>query len=176
MNRIFSGAILSAIAAMMLLAFPNPALAAEEEAADHPEARLYNSAIDATDAVNAAMARASKRQVNALIVLGANWCHDSRAFAGWTETDRIGALIASNFELVFVNMGMPQTGDGHNMHILRRFRFDSMEGTPMVLVVTPDGAVLNRDTAKNWRNTASRSEDDIFDELESFALASGENP
>ena len=41
-------------------------------------------------------------------------------------------------------------------------------GTPTVLVLGRDGALLNGNTAKGWRNAASRSEDAVFAELESF--------
>ena len=139
---------------------------AEETAdPDHPEAKLYDASIDASAAVDEALARATVSKRNVLIVLGANWCHDSRAFAGWTESERIGGLIKERFELVFVNVGMPQTGDGHNQHIARRFGFDEQEGTPLVIMTSYDGIVLNRETAQSWRNTASRSEDEIYEEL-----------
>ncbi len=141
---------------------------AEQEAEKHPEARLYDASIDASAAVDAAFARAAEREVNVLVVLGANWCHDSRAFAGWTQTDRIGGMIAERYELVFVNVGMPQTDDGHNLHIAERFGFETLEGTPTVLIVTPSGHVRNRDSAKSWRNAASRSEDEIFEELDRY--------
>lgn len=163
--------IRAALTAMALLAgapltaheiAPEPA---KDEA--HPEARLYDASIDATAAVDAAFNRAEEKGVDVLLVLGANWCHDSRAFAGWTETPRIGGLIAAKYEMVFINVGMPQTGDGHNLHIARRFGFESLEGTPTVLIVSARGDVRNRDTAKSWRNAASRSEDDIYQELDS---------
>ncbi|MEO9492707.1 MAG: thioredoxin family protein [Marinomonas sp.] len=135
----------------------------------HPEAKLYDASIDASAAVDAALARAAISKANVLIVLGANWCHDSRAFAGWSETDKIGGLIKERFELVFVNVGMPQTGDGHNQHIARRFGFAKQEGTPLVIMTSYDGIVLNPDTAQSWRNTASRSEDEIYEELAMMA-------
>ena len=153
------------LAAAVLAAAAVPLAAAPEETPDHPEARLYDASIDATAAVDAALARAAERQVNVLIVLGANWCHDSRAFAGWTETDRIGALIENRYEIVFVNVGMPQSGDGHNAHIMHRFGIEEQLGTPMVLLVSHDGVLLNPESAQSWRDTASRSEDAIYEEL-----------
>jgi hypothetical protein len=137
----------------------------EEEKHDYPEARLYDASINASEAVDAALARAAENKRNVLIVLGANWCHDSRAFAGWTQSERIGALIEERFELVFINVGMPQTDDGHNAHIMRRFGFEKQEGTPLVIMTSFDGIVLNAETAQSWRNTASRTEDEIYDEL-----------
>lgn len=144
----------------------------DDESHDYPEARLYDASIDASTAVDKALARAAGSKRNVLIVLGANWCHDSRAFAGWSESDKIGGLIKDRFELVFVNVGMPQTDDGHNQHIARRFGFDKQEGTPLVIVTSFDGIVLNSETAQSWRNTASRSEDAIYEELALMATSS----
>ena len=157
-------AILSGILAAALV-IGGAAFAKGEGEHDYPEASLYDASIDASAAVDNALAKAGERGVNVLIAFGANWCHDSRAFAGWTESERIGALVDDRYELVFVNVGMPQTGDGHNSQVLARFGIEKQEGTPLVLVVSPAGEVLNADTAQSWRNTASRSEDEIFDEL-----------
>ncbi|GAA4044069.1 thioredoxin family protein [Parerythrobacter jejuensis] len=148
----------------------NAPVASASKAEKHPEARLYDASLDASMAVDAALERAAGRNVNALVVMGANWCHDSRAFAGWSETPRFAAMLAQRFELVFINVGMPQTGDGHNLHIAKRFGIEELEGTPTVLVIAPDGNVLNGDTAKTWRDTASRSEDAVFEELAAFPL------
>jgi hypothetical protein len=48
---------------------------------------------------------------------------------------------------------------------------DDLPGTPNVLVVTPEGELVNADTATTWRNAASRSEDEIYDELRTLAGA-----
>lgn len=137
--------------------------------ADHPEARSYDAALDAAAAVDTALARAAQRNARVLVVFGANWCHDSRALAGWLETPRFAALVAAHYELVFVNVGMPQTGDGHNLGLARRFGLETVPGTPAVLVLRPDGSAVNLDTAATWRNAASRSEEAIFAELAALA-------
>ena len=137
--------------------------------ADHPEARSYDAARDASAAADAALVRAAQRDTRVLVVLGANWCHDSRALAGWLETPRFAALVADKYELVFVNVGMPQTGDGHNLHIARRFGLEAMPGTPALLVLRPDGSAVNLDTAASWRNAGSRSEEAIFADLTALA-------
>lgn len=139
------------------------AVPAKEE--KHPEARLYDASINASEAVDAALTRAEERKVNVLVVLGANWCHDSRAFAGWMETPRFKRLIEERYELVYINVGMPQSKDGHNLHLAKRFGVEDIEGTPTVLMLSWDGILLNEESAKTWRNTASRSEDAIFEEL-----------
>ena len=140
-----------------------------ERAPAHPEAAAYTVSEDAGGDVDAALARASANGKRVLLVMGANWCHDSRALAGWLETERFKTLVADRYELVYVNVGMPQKGDGHNLAIARRFGLDDLPGTPNLLVLTPAGKLVNRDTATGWRDAASRSEDAIFDELTRLA-------
>ncbi|MDP5103778.1 MAG: thioredoxin family protein [Erythrobacter sp.] len=137
----------------------------------HPEARSYAVVPNASADVDAALSRASANGKRVLLVMGANWCHDSRALAGWLETPRFTALVAERYELVFVNVGMPQSGDGHNLDIAQRFGLNDFPGTPAVLVLTGDGQLVNPDTAASWRNAASRSEDAIIAELTALAEA-----
>ena len=156
-----------AIAAALILGacrtVPEPAPLA------HPEARSFDVSRDAMADVDAALERAAKGGKRVLLVMGANWCHDSRALAGWLETPRFQALVEAEYELVFVNVGLPQTGDGHNLGIAHRFGLEEPEGTPNVLVLTPSGTLVNADTATTWRNSASRSEAEIYNELASLA-------
>ncbi len=160
--------IRAAIAASLALALAACATTGDGAAA-HPEARAYSVTADATADVDAALARASANGKRVLVVLGANWCHDSRALAGWLETPRFAALTAERYETVFVNVGMPQTGDGHNLDIARRFGLAEVPGTPALLVLTAEGRAVNLDTAASWRNAGSRSEDAIFAELAALA-------
>ena len=142
-----------------------PAAAGSEK---HPEAKLYDPGRNAAADVDAALLRARNSGNHILIALGANWCHDSRAFAGWTETPRFRELLGYHYETVFVNVGMPQTGDGHNIEIARRFGIDEVAGTPTVLILSPSGKLLNGETAGSWRNAASRSEQSIYEELAGY--------
>lgn len=135
----------------------------------NPEATSYAVTADPMGEVDAALAMASQDDTRVLLVMGANWCHDSRALAGWLGTPRFQALVAEHFELVFVNIGRPQTGDGHNLAIARRFGLEELPGTPNLLVITPEGMLVNADTATGWRNAASRSDEAIYAELEELA-------
>ena len=144
--------------------------------AGHPEAReAYTTSLasDPAAELDAALARASADGKSVLLVMGANWCHDSRALAGLLETPRFAALVEERYHLVFANVGMPQTGDTHNLALAARYGIDSLEGTPTVLVIGPDGKLQNADTAKTWRNAASRSADAIHAELLALSAAGG---
>ena len=64
------------------------AAAAEKTAAEHPEAKPYKKKAKASENVDAALARALASDKRVLLVMGANWCHDSRGLAGWFEQPR----------------------------------------------------------------------------------------
>lgn len=141
-----------------------------------PEAHAYAVSPDAMADVDTALTRAATNGKRVLLVMGANWCHDSRALAGWLKTPRFAALVAEHYELVFVNVGVPQTGDGHNLGIAQRFGLADFPGTPALLVLTADGQLVNADTAQSWRDAANRSEDTIFAELLVLAETSAPPP
>ena len=157
------------LAPIFVLILAGCASVPEAPAVHHPEARSYEASRDAGADVDAALERALANGKKVMLVMGANWCHDSRALAGLLETPRFAELIAREYELVFVNVGMPQTGDGHNLDIAARFGLEELPGTPNVLILSPFGTLLNAGTATSWRNAASRSEDAIYDELAALA-------
>jgi hypothetical protein len=134
----------------------------------HPEATLYDPARNASVDVDAALARANATNKRVIVALGANWCHDSRTLAGWFATPRFRQMLTPRYEIVFVDIGSPQTGKGRNMDVATRFGIRKIKGTPIVVIVSPEGGVLNRKDAPKWRNAASRTEEDIFKYFFSF--------
>ena len=155
----------------LALAAPLAACATASAQTDalHPEARPYAEDADAGAAVDAALARAAARGTNVLLIMGANWCHDSRALAGWLDTPRFRELTDWRYEVVFVDAGTPQQDKGRNLDIARRFGIEQLHGTPNLFVIRPDGSLANPDSVTGWRNAASREEDAIYAELESLA-------
>lgn len=150
---------------------------ADARAMAHPEARVYDENANAMADVDAALERAAVRGGLTVIVMGANWCHDSRALAGWLQSPRFGDLLARRYEVVFVDAGKPQDGDWRNDDVARRFGVLSQENTPMVLVVDYEGAMLNSQTdAKSWRNAADRDEEAIFNYFANFGHSASSQP
>lgn len=158
-RKVWAGGLAAALAAC----------ATVPDTPSYPEARPYAVTANAASEVDAALARAAASGKRVLLVMGANWCHDSTALAGWLATPRFAALTAARYDVVYVDVGVPQTGKGRNLDIARRFGLDSVPGTPALLVLTAEGKVINRDTAATWRNAASRSEEAIFAELAALA-------
>jgi thiol-disulfide isomerase/thioredoxin len=160
--------LLSLMAALLLSPIPT-AIAAENAGTDHPEAAPFDPEADATQSVTSAIGRAGRSDKMLLIVMGANWCHDSRALAGWLATPRFAGLIAARYELVYVDVGTPQIGEGRNLDIAKRFGIKKVKNTPLVMLVSADGVLLNsKKDAVSWRNAASRSEQAIYAYFDSF--------
>ena len=160
-------AALALLSAMPLL--PGHALA--ETVAGMPDAAPYDESVS-----DAAYAQALEHTIaqlepgrKVLAVFGANWCHDSRALAGWLTSDAFEPLLRDHFEVVFIDVGHPQTGEGRNLDLAARYGVTDIEGTPNLLVIDSDGALVNTpQSAKGWRNAASRSEDAIYAVLEGY--------
>jgi len=153
------------LALIMAVPLSWPSARAETNLSGHPEARPFDAAADAAALVDDALARAAENDQRVLLVLGANWCHDSRGLAGWFAEPRFAAMLAAKYELVYVDVGHRD----RNLDIAGRFGIKTIKGTPTVLVLSSDGALLNRTSAPKWRNAASRSEDDIFAYFDRFA-------
>ena len=134
-----------------------------------PEVRSYPADAHASADVDAALARARQSGKRVLLVMGANWCGDSRALAGWLATERFAELIQRKYELVFVDIGMPSRSNRLNLEIARRFGVPDLPGSPNVLVLTNEGTLVNATTATTWRNAESRTGDAIYEELASLA-------
>jgi hypothetical protein len=159
----------SLMLALAALPLAGCATAGTVPAAVRPDAKVFDPAADAEAQVAAARERSAISGKPMLLILGANWCHDSTALAGWLETPRFRQMVADGFELVFVDVGRPQTGEGRNLDIARRFGIARMKSTPALVVVSPQGEVLNARSATTWGNAASRSEDAIYREIASYA-------
>ncbi|WP_439569136.1 thioredoxin family protein [Sphingopyxis sp.] len=115
--------------------------------------------------IDAALAEAKGADKRVLLVMGTGGCHDSAWLANLIATDRF-APVRDRYAIVYADIGMPHVrGLGRNPAVPKRFGFKKIKGTPTVAILTADGTVLNRKAAPKWRNAASRSDDEIYNEL-----------
>ena len=65
-----------------------------------------------------------------------------------------------------------QLYEGRNLDIAKRFGIKKVKTTPLVMLVSADGKLLNsKKDAASWRNAASRGEDDIYSYFARFTPA-----
>lgn len=162
------------LAAFALAAVPplaGCATAPGHHAAALPEATPFDESADARDRLNTALAHAARRggQVRVLAIFGANWCHDSRALAGWLQSPQLQPLVAERFEVAYIDAGVPQEGHGRNLDLAAQYGVTGIVGTPTMLVLDAEGRLLNTPAdAKSWRNAGSLPPEQIRERLESY--------
>ena len=134
---------------------------------DNP--RPYDLSRDAMADVDAALKAASENGTKALIVMGANWCHDSRGFAGRMERPEFETLLSDNYELVYVSAGDQPRQNDQNADVSKRFGVEKISGTPTIFIVDSTEQVLNSESAGYWRNADSIPVDMSYAYLEHYA-------
>lgn len=93
----------------------------------------------------------------ALIVMGANWCHDSQGLVSKFATSEMEGILSASYETMLVDVGLLDTGSDVN----RRFGLPVIYGTPTVLIVDPNNErLINAKDLQQWYNAASISLED----------------
>ena len=156
-------------AAAALLALPllgaadrvpvDPAPAAEKQI----QRKFFVETADDTAMLDAALAKAKAEGKLAVIVFGGDWCHDSRSLATVLTSDRFTSEFGARFAVTFVDVGIPQAGQGRNLALVARFGVKKLKGTPAMFVISPGGKRINsKKDAVGWRNADSRSPADVL--------------
>ena len=130
--------------------------------------RPYDETRDAMSDVDTAFAAAAISGRKVLLALGGNWCHDSRGLAAKFQEPELAAVIRDSYELVWVDVGRRD----RNLNIPARFGVPQLFGTPTVLILSPEGALLNRDSVHDWRTADSKPYDETLAYFRRFAGAS----
>lgn len=158
--------LLGFVIALVLILVIAPVMADPSGGAttDH-EPHPFDETRDAMADVDAALAAASARGTRALLVLGGNWCHDSRGLAEKFEAPDLAALIAERYELVWIDVGRRN----RNMNVPKRFGVHDLLGTPSILILSGEGELLNADSVHDWRNADSRTLEETYEYFAGYA-------
>lgn len=135
------------------------------DGADDGLPRPFNATADANLDVDIALAAAQAGDKPAIFVFGANWCHDSRGLAARMEDEQVADLVSEQYVLTWVDIGRSD----RNMDVLRRFGIDEIFGTPIMVITTDDGEIINAASMHDWRNSSLRSVDEVYSYLDGFA-------
>jgi CubicO group peptidase (beta-lactamase class C family) len=131
------------------------------------EPRPFDEEANATQDIEAALLSARSTGKMPLLILGGNWCHDSRGLAGKFDTEPLKSVIEDNFHIVWIDIGRRD----RNLEVAKRFGVDRIIGTPTVIILSPDGKLANRDTVHEWRAADSKSLKEATDYFSSFIAA-----
>ena len=117
-----------------------------------PDGKLFEPSTDPLADVQQALSRADDSDRLALVVLGANWCHDSRALASRLYSPPLADLIQQHYELVFVDVGFLDKG----RDVVQQFGVPQFYATPTVLIIDPSNRALVNDEDRHiWANAYS---------------------
>jgi thiol-disulfide isomerase/thioredoxin len=147
-------------------AAPAPHVAANE--LRQPLPTPYDASANAAADVDAALARAKLSGKRVLLDLGGNWCPDCRFLAGVLDIPEVKAFVDRNFEIVFVDVGRFDK----NLEIPARFGAPKPKGVPTILVLTPDGTLVNPDQREDLSDARSMTPQAVVDWLARWAKPS----
>lgn len=110
---------------------------------------MYAASANALADVERSLERAVQSDRLLLVVLGADWCHDSRALASRLQREPLMDVVGQHYELVFVDAGFLDKGRA----VMQRFGVAHYYATPTVLIVDPSRQqVINNDDRHQWGN------------------------
>jgi thiol-disulfide isomerase/thioredoxin len=131
-----------------------------------PDGHLYQPSDDPLADVQRAISTAGVTERRALVVLGANWCHDSRALASRLHRSPLAELIQQHYELVFVDVGYYELGRA----LPQQFGVAHYYATPTVLIIDPgSGQLVDDEDRHMWGNAYRISMSESVEYFEKWA-------
>lgn len=163
-NALLTGFLLAAIT---LVFAPAGHSAGPDEEPQRLEPYHYRPLMQAQEAVTRTIETARQDGKIALIVLGAEWCHDSRAFGVRLSQPSMQDIIEESFVTQFVDVGYLED----RRAITRPLGYPINFGTPTVLIIDPQsGALLNFADVSIWQNAYSVPLEDYEHYFSSLAV------
>lgn len=127
---------------------------------------LYLPAGDAMAELTTALDAARESNRLLLVMMGANWCHDSRALAARVYEEPLSTTINEHYETLFVDVGYLEKGRA----VITSLGSPVYYATPTVLIVDPvSGQVINASNRHQWANAASISMEESLEYFQQFA-------
>jgi len=131
-----------------------------------PTGKRYHPSDDPLADLTVALDAARESDRLLLVVMGANWCHDSRALASRLFQEPLSTVIDEHFETLFVDVGYLENGK----EVITSLGIPIYYATPTVLIVDPvSGTVVNAQNRHQWAEAATVSMEDSVDYFQQFA-------
>jgi len=139
----------------------------KESKAEQLQGEKYHSFDHQMTDVDRVISLAKKNNKLALIVMGANWCHDSRSLARNLFVPEVKEVIDTHYELLFTNVGFLEKVKP----VITRFGMPIIYSTPTALIIEPNSELLiNRHNIHLIRDADSVSIADTKAYFENIAI------
>ncbi len=135
----------------VLCLFFTQATLAKGDAAVLPE-YVYTAHDNPLQQAKDTLQKAKTNNKLALIVLGAEWCHDSVGLASTFSMPEMQAILSAQFETQFIDVGYLED----RREVTNLVGYPNYFATPTVLIVNPDtNQVMNVQSLRTWQSAYS---------------------
>jgi len=149
------------------LVFDHYAVFSKETKAEKIQGEKYHSFENQMQDVDKVIALAKDNNKLALIVMGANWCHDSRSLARNLFAPEVKEVIDTHYELLFIDVGFMEKVKP----VITRFGMPIIYSTPTALIIEPNSELLiNRHNLHSIRDADLVSIPDTKAYFENIAI------
>lgn len=167
MNRLFNVATyVTFFGYLALSVFVMPVCLANAEATSTIDVMYqYTPEDNAVEALFDARQQAIENNKRLLVVLGAQWCHDSRGLAAQFSSEKMQEIIQNDYEVKFIDVGLLED----RRAITTQFNYPTYYATPTVMVIDPQtNTLLNADSMDKWAFADSVPPEDYVDYFDAF--------
>jgi len=138
----------------------------EKASTSNQPGELYLASDDPMADLATLLESARRNNKLALVVMGANWCHDSRALASRLQQEPLSSVADENYETLFVDVGYLEKGKD----VITSLGLPVYYATPTVLIIDPvSGQLINANNRHQWANAYSISMTDSVEYFQQMA-------
>lgn len=121
---------------------------------------IFAKSTDIQSQIDKANELASQTNKKLMLVLGAEWCKDSRYLAAHFSSKEMQEVLTEQYETVFIDVGFFE--DYHA--VVQEYDYPAYFGTPTVLIIEPEQkALMNRTSIRKWLDAANVKQQDYID-------------
>jgi hypothetical protein len=144
--------LVKAISLFLCVIFMPPLIALADEEKTVLSHYVFTASDNPILQAQTALRKARAENKYALIVLGAQWCHDSVGLAERFSTDKMQTVLSERYVTQFIDVGYLQD----RRDITSLVGYPNYFATPTVLIVDPiSNTVMNMDSLKKWQSADS---------------------
>ncbi|MGB3724386.1 MAG: thioredoxin family protein [Glaciecola sp.] len=130
-------------------------------------ASVYQPSSNPMQDVQDAITAAKQSNKHVLVVMGAQWCHDSRGLVEQFNKPEMATIISKHYELVYVDVAY----FNDLRHISERFGQAHYFATPTVMIIEANTeALLNASSMAQWGNADSIEYADYVQYFERYSV------